>query len=436
MVKLKQKDNIDIFSETKIKLPTKSENKTKIYSKSKSQTKKKIDSKSLKNVNYISLLGEPINLSKDINNKQLFNKLKPTERHMEAKKSAEKIKNKMIKLNTDVIKLFKQSTKSNESKTKSSTLLKKPDFRFYTKKNINKNDIFSQKNAFITSIFINESYIPAALIWAKSFIDNKTKYPIVCYVQDKPYINNSDSTIFPGVSPEGINDLLKYFDLVIGVDLLEVKNYESPTIPNKPEIKHTSDHPSYKNSRYYATKLQILGLTQFEQLFYIDAAAYIGKNIDFVFKKYKGNYFHEYYYYYTKLGAGGSHYMIQPNPIFYYKLKLFIDNYQLYFDNLFFTGTVDETLLFYCVFPYWNGLIDYHSILSYKKWNSGKKNNPIRHFMKYKPFRPLPDDPDYKKMPEGVFNEWDSIGKKIINQYPELKKYYVHIPSIRKTILF
>ncbi len=378
---------------------------------------------------YIRKFFEPsIKINEEIIKYFEANKNKIENKQIETKKSALKINKKMIELDIKIQKLFKR-------KKELFNKISKPNFRFYTNKNINPTDIFSKKNAFVTTVFINESYIGSALILAKSFIIHKTIYPLICVVQDKPYIKKKE-IIFPGVSNKGINDLLKYFDLVVGVDLLEVKNYETPIVLDKPNLKHTSAGNSYKNSKYYPTKLQVFGLFEFEQLFYIDAAAYLGQNIDFVFKKYKGNYFHDKFHYFTKSGAGGSHFMIEPNPISYYKLILFTNNYQYYFDHLFFTGTVDETLLFYCVYPHWNGLIEYHSILSYKKWKHTKKDTPIRHFMKYKPFRPLPDEYEFKLMPEGVFNEWDLIGKKVINQYPEFKKYYEHIVSFRKTKLF
>lgn len=365
-------------------------------------------------------------LNTNIHNKNIEKNQKIKEKHIEIKKSALKIDKKMIQLDSQIHSLFKNKP----------NLFKKPNFRFHTNKNTNIEDIFKKKKAFVTTVFINESYISGALIWAKSFIGHKTKYPLICCVQDKPFLKNNE-ILFPGVSNEGIMDLLKYFDLVVGVDLLEVKNYKIPTIPNKPHVKHASNVPSYKNSAFYPTKLQVFGLLEFEQLFYIDSAAYIGKNIDHLFDEFKGNFFHERQYYFMKTGAGGSHFMIQPNIIFYYKLKLFVDNYQKYFDHLFLKGTVDETLLYYCIYPHWDGLIEFKKYLSHKRWSHPERNTPIRHFMKYKPFRPLPiNDNTYQYITDEAFNEWNSIGKNIITQYPQLKKYYEHIPSFRKTKLF
>ncbi len=363
------------------------------------------------------------NKNKNINQYFLNQSIEP--KHIEIRRAALKIDKKMVQVDSDIHQLY----------IKKPSLFKKPNFRFYKNENLNIQHIFDKQNAFVTTVFINEGYLPSALIWAKSFIEHKTKYPIICCVQDKPYIKNNE-TIFPGISKEAIHDLLKYYDLVVGVDLLEVENYKTPVIPNRPNTKHASYGPYYTNSRFYPTKLQVLGLFEFKQIFYIDAAAYIGQNIDFLFDIYKGNYFHEKEYFFIKSGAGGSHFMIQPSLIFYYKLKLFVHNYHKYFDHLFLKGTVDETLLYYSIFPYWDGLIEYGKYLDYKRWKKSYENRPIRHFMKYKPFRPLPDENTYQYITDEAFSEWNSIGKKVIKQYPQFKKYYEHIPSFRKTKLF
>lgn len=128
--------------------------------------------------------------------------------------------------------------------------------------------------------------------------------------------------------------------------------------------------------------------------------------------------------------------MIKPKINYYYKLIILTKNYHYFFDNLFFKNTVDETLLYYSIFPHWTGIIELFSILCYKRWSKGKKDCPIRHFQMYKPFRKLPNNDDYKKMPSNVFDEWDLLAKQVIQHYPNLIHYYEPIEKIRKTIIF
>lgn len=180
--------------------------------------------------------------------------------------------------------------KKNKLKINSS-YFNPPQFRFYTNTNVSKESIFNKKKCFITSLFINESYLPSTFVWAQSFRNQHTKYPIVCIIQDQPYQVNKN-TVFEGVSKKAIEELLQFFDMVIGTDLIEVKGYKPPRSNKYPDLRHITEEENYKNIRFYGTKMKIVGLTQFQQIFYIDSAAYIAENIDFVFQKYNGNYMH------------------------------------------------------------------------------------------------------------------------------------------------
>ena len=365
-------------------------------------------------------------------NISLSNKIKkrnyiPNPKDILSRESGMIVKNKMENLNKTIEDEFKQNPSNF-------TL---PPFRFYTNKNVSKKSIFDKKKCFITSLFINESYLPSTFIWAQSFRNQHTKYPIICLIQDKPYQVNKNTT-FEGISKKIIKELLQFFDMVIGTDLIEVKGYKPPRSTKYPDLRHVTEEENYKNIRFYVTKMKIVGLTQFEQIFYIDSAAYIGENIDFVFEKYNGNYFHslkqEYEFHQT--GAGGSHFMIKPKITYYYKLILLVKKYHYFFSDLFFKNTVDETILYYSIFPHWTGIIDLFSILCYKRWTKGKPDCPIRHFQKYKPFRKLPNKNNYTQITPFAFEEWDLLAKQVIQHSPNLIHYYEPIGKIRKTIIF
>lgn len=330
--------------------------------------------------------------------------------------------NKMIEFDN----YFKNRFEKNRNK------FKPVDFRYYVKDGINKDDIFKKEKSFVTSVFINESYIPAALVLGESFRIHKTKYPIICMVQDRVY-ETKNRQIFEGVSYHTIQNLLEIYDMVIGMDLLKIDDYEIPVIKHYSDIKHASTKDNYKNIIYYVSKYQCMYLEQFKQLFYIDASAYIGKNIDYVFRKYNGNYFYNDVFEFVNAGCGGSHCMIKPKQIYYYKLLYLCKNYHIIFKNLYFMFTPDEVVLYYSIYPHWDGKIKSQSLLSYKRWTKTHLNRPIRHFMVYKPFRPLPNSEGYKDITNDVFEEWDNIVNILLQKYPLFYKYFEHIKTFRNT---
>lgn len=300
-----------------------------------------------------------------------------------------------------------------------------PSFRYYVANGQTKEDIYSKKNAFITSMFISGDYIPSALILGYSLKKNHTKYPIICMVQDKPYIEDG-KVLFEGVKREGIDDLLEIFDMVVGVDLLKIQDYK----PN-PKYKHFTNAKGYQNILYYATKGQILALTEFDRLFYLDASNYVGHNIDFIFDEYKGSTFqYNIEFKLTKLGYRGAHFLVHPNIVSYYKLLLLIKHYHRFFKDFYYVRGVDELVIYFAVYPQWANL----KIRSNFSCAKNKKNCDIRYFQMYKPFRPLPETHQHIK--SQVFEEWDQIAKEMIQKHPHLRKYYEKISTFRETKIF
>ncbi len=333
------------------------------------------------------------------------------------KESYEKIKLPMTEFDKKIKELYEKHPEK----------FKRPEFRYYSNKN--KELVFQQKNAYITSIFISEEYLPAALVLAESLKKVKSKYPIICMVQDKPYKVNQNKT-FEGISEKGIQNLLELFDMVIGIDLLKVKNYKKIN-----DLIHFTESSTYKNILYYVTKGQMLSLTQFDKLFYMDASNYVGKNIDYLFGKYsKPTIQFDREWKETGVGYRGTIVFIIPSLIYYYKLLSYIHDYNKFFHNYYFIRGIDELLIFYAIYPNWN-----KDKIPYKISCIKRKDRPvcdIRHFQVVKPFRPKPSNEYYQNIPNDIFFEWNEHVKNIIKHNPSLNIYYKNISNFRNQKIF
>jgi alpha-N-acetylglucosamine transferase len=154
------------------------------------------------------------------------------------------------------------------------------DNKFKNKTNLNTDKYYRYlkkpdkitKNGYITIIFGDSKYLPGILV-SGYFIKHicKSKFNIICLVQDNPYYENGILK-FEGLTTDEIEDIKKIYDVVIGIDVLV--NYQ-----------HTNHHHS-KNISYYITKILVLGLTLYKKLFYYDSSTTILKNIDYYFTKY------------------------------------------------------------------------------------------------------------------------------------------------------
>jgi len=88
--------------------------------------------------------------------------------------------------------------------------LKKSNFRYYPS-NIHKNN---SKNVYVSIIFCGDAYIPGILTLGHSLRLTKTKYKLVCMVQDK------DEDNCKGLNKDMIDEINTVYDLVVGIDLL------------------------------------------------------------------------------------------------------------------------------------------------------------------------------------------------------------------------
>ena len=190
----------------------------------------------------------------------------------------------------------------------------KPNFQKYKRKNFKKT-----KYAYATTVFINEDYIPGCLALAHSLDIHNNNYNKVCLVQYKPTYKeiNGKKTYFPGISKETIRNLLKLYDIVYGINLLQITNTDKNNNHWTKMFKH------YKNISIYPTKCQVFGLIEYDRVLYIDASSIVNKNLNYIFKKYKGNTFlWDKEFNYTNMGLDGS--------FFYLLLQSFFHQNDLY----------------------------------------------------------------------------------------------------------
>ncbi len=326
-----------------------------------------------------------------------------------------KIEDYMRKLDKDVKKLSDRD-------------LFKPNFRVYKSKLYNNPHT---KYAYVTSVFINETYIPSALVLGKNIKLLKHKYPSVCMVQDKSYkvIKNQKVEYFNGVSHEAITNLLELYDYVIGVDLLKVNHYS-------PSPYHFTNSVNYSNILYYVTKGQVLGLNMFEKVMYLDASSYLENNIDDVFTTFeKSTFLGDREFQDTKVGIHGAFFLVKPNKYYYHKHMMFVADYEKYFSNLYFIRGVDELLIFYSVYPEWSNLhFDRHFACRKNKTRSFADCD-IYHFQFTKPFR----KEETQGMMESIkkhyiyYDDWDRIVKLLLKSHPHFAFYFQHIKEFRET---
>lgn len=292
---------------------------------------------------------------------------------------------------------------------------------------IKKPDILT-KYGIITSIFIDNKYMPAILNTGFN-LKNKTKYNTICMVQDKPYFEDG-LLKFTGLSDNEINDIKKLFDVVIGIDLLHSNGI--------------TDYPiEYKNVFYYCTKALCLGLTIYDKLIYLDASTHVNLSIDNIFDEYnESSYYLAPYHEKTIRGTVGNFFIIIPQINYISKLLYLIKNYGKFFisKNYFSYFTPDEDIIFFTVYPNWNATplpnLLYFNVLPNIQ-NNNNDNYPLYGYVRIKPFRyPLIND-FYERFLFNNFlsyySKWDDIVRLLIIQYPELLKYFEYIKTFRYT---
>lgn len=280
---------------------------------------------------------------------------------------------------------------------------------------INKTD-----KAYVSMIFGDESYLPGILLLGYLLKKFKSKYNCVCIVQDRPKtvkIGGEDK-YFPGVSKKAIDEILRLFDVVYGVDLLETKY--------KIQEKHFTEMKHYQNINIYATKIYVLGLIEYERILFLDASAIITRNIDYLFKEYRGNTFLlDMSYLKSKMGLNASVFIVKPSKLYYTRALFYNKYYDKIFSKYFIFRGNDEILLFASVFPDWDKKL-------IKLWTRCiehyiNKNCPIYNYSVFKPFKkPVDEKPN-----DITFNLWDNYAKEFIQKYPHFEQFFSHIHEFR-----
>jgi hypothetical protein len=307
------------------------------------------------------------------------------------------VKNNVLKVNEIINKEFKDGN------------IIYPKFRIYTKRKFVK-----KPYAYTSILFKDETYLPGIITFGYSVKQTHTGYNLICMIQDKPY---NDS---PGVKKETINDLLNIYDVIYGIDYLEIPNY----------IPHSKNFTSrykyhYNNISGYVTKSNVFGLLDYEKVFFCDSSTILTNNIDFVFNYNFDTFNYDKIINRTGLGLRGTFFLVKPSLFNYNKSIYLIKNYQNIFKTYFFLRGIDEVIIFYTVYPNWN-----EEYLP-NDFNCDKiktKNNScsIIYYQINKPFKKNIYDnkqDDYKY--------WDEINQQLFFDYPKMKKYYSHIPSFR-----
>jgi hypothetical protein len=317
--------------------------------------------------------------------------------YSETKKSMDLVKNDVLKVN-----------KILELKFKNKEIIY-PKFRVYTKHKYEKTPY-----AYTSLLFGDNTYLPGIITLGYSLKKTKTNYNLTCMVQDKPHGN------FPGISQETISELLEIYDVIYGVDLLEIPNY----IPHSRNFTYKNRN-HYSNISAYVSKSNVFGLLDYEKVFFMDSSTILLKNIDFVFKYEKDTFTYDKIIKRTGLGLRATFMLIKPSLYNYNKTLFLINNYYEIFKTHFFIRGVDEVIIFYTVYPDWNteylpGDFDCDRIKTQDQTCS------LIYYQINKPFKKNTND----KTPED-YKYWDDVNQLMFYEYPKLKKHYFNIPSFR-----
>lgn len=299
-----------------------------------------------------------------------------------------------------------------------------PSFRIYTNPY---RDVSPTKYAYATILFLGEKYVPSILTLAMSLREVKSKYNLVCLVQDKSYPLSDGST--SSISQKTLDNLFKIYDYVIGCDLLQIPNYQIPK-------SHFTQNKHYKYIQYYVTKLNVLGLTQYEKIFYLDASSMITRNLDSVFQKYdQSAFFDDQEFQYSQVGLRGTFFLLVTNPLFFKKAIYLIQNYHLYFKDYYFCRGVDEVILYYSIYPYWSDtFLDFNLACDGNNLSNLKKQCDIFYFQIRKPFEPILNYPqNVLKRFYLNYQRWDDMVRILLREYPQYKEYYKNIKKYRPT---
>ena len=332
-------------------------------------------------------------------------------------KSHNEIKNVM----NDIDNKFNKIKNNNSEKflNKYYRILKKPDKHNKT------------KFAFATIIILSNTYISSilALGYMMKHV-NKTKYNLICFVQDKPHYED-EVLKFPGLSSEEINDIGKFYDCIVGIDLLKIKTDRKLTM-------------HYTNARYFATKLLCFGFTYYSKILYYDASTVIQTNIDYYMTKYNENKYYNTNNEDLQRGMVGNIYMFIPKTYYINKAVYLLENYIDIFAKQYKYYLPDEDLLYYTVYPNWSkNQIDCNEIASNYISDRYPYIKTLKEPIKYnfnllvieKPFMySLNPNSTLFNSNQTCYKSWDEAVAGAILKYPELDKYFEFIKTFRYTL--
>lgn len=284
-----------------------------------------------------------------------------------------------------------------------------PKFRVYTKRKYVK-----KPYAYTSLLFKDESYLPGIITFGYSVKQTYTDYNLICMIQDKSYKNN------PGVSQSTINDLLNIYDVIYGVDYLEIPNY----IPHSKNFTYRYK-THYQNISSYVTKSNVFGLLDYEKIFFCDSSTILTKNIDFIFNYDFATYNYDKIINRTGLGLRGTFFLVMPSLFNYNKSLYLINNYYNIFKTYFFIRGVDEVIIFYTVYPNWNE----EYLPKNFDCNRIKTKNDSCSIIYYQINKPFKKNDKDKNLED--YKYWDEINQQLFINYPKMKKYYSHITSFR-----
>lgn len=335
--------------------------------------------------------------------------------YKDTRKSHQKVKNKIIQLDEEIEKIN----------------VEVPSLRMYPnhKRGV---PINPKRYAYCSCIFLNDSYMPSVLTLGMSMRLMKVRYPLVVLVQDKPY-QDKGGKVYPGISKKNIEDLMNVFDYVVGCDLLEIEGYQ------KPEEGHFTAKDHYSNIRFYVTKMNVLGLTLFKKVFFLDSSTILNENIDWVFDNYNlSTFINDGEYESSGVGLRGAFCLLRPEMKYFKKCIYLIQHYQEIFGNLYFMRGVDEIILYYSIFPHWSDqLLKENIICSSNKLDFKKDDCPIIYYQVFKPFKPILNmDPNVIKKLYNNYMIWDQVVKELLEKYPYLRIYFQSIQDFRENDIF
>lgn len=341
---------------------------------------------------------------------------------------------KKIELTNKYDKLIKENINNIEKKYMKIKCDKKKYYRYLKYPNI-KTDF-----AYITIIFCDSKYISSIIVtgfYLKYII--KTKYNIICLVQDTPYyeidISGLKTVKFPGLTKEEINDIKKIYDVVIGIDILNILTKEGK--------QGWELLPQYKNLIYYSTKLLCLGLDEYNKLIYYDSSSLITKNIDFLFNQYELSTRRlDFFYIKQEYGLIGNFIFIIPKLYYIEKGIFLIQNYENIFKNYNLLGTKDEHIIYYSIYPNWNIKLLNENLFSinyirYSNIDVSKEEYYVEFYMGIKPFLfPFNIDVNEKNkfyLNHNCYYYWDLCVKQLLKKFHKFNKYFKFIKTFRTT---